>query len=85
MQVQRKVQLVAAAVLLNALVALSALTPRVAHATTCNPVSSCDFCPTSLATCNLYAPAGCTATSYTCVTGKLCGGAPYGVCDYQPT
>lgn len=83
MEAKRKIQFAAAAVLINGLIALSAFSPRIAQATSCSPFESCDFCPASLAVCNLYAPAGCTAVSFSCARG-LCENF-FGICNYQPT
>jgi hypothetical protein len=70
----RKIQLAAAAVVLNGLVALTAMSPDVAQANPCSPVFTCapmGSCG-SLALCNVIAPSGCTATGFQCVGGSGC-------------
>jgi hypothetical protein len=89
METKRKLQLSAAAVIANGLLALTAMSPRPALANPCSPNSSCDYVGTTcntgaaIARCNAYhAAPGCTATAATC--GSLCAivpgpGGPYAV------
>ena len=81
MNAQRKLQLGAAAVIANGLLAITMFAPRSALAVTCSDVNSC-LC--TISTCNRVAPPGCVATSFTC-TSSFCGPAkPVVTCHYTP-
>jgi hypothetical protein len=69
MDTRRKIQFGAAAVFANGILALAVLSPRVAQANPCSSFALCTgTCSQNLAAvCNHYAPAGCTATSETCM------------------
>jgi hypothetical protein len=84
MQTTRKLQLSAAAVIANALAALSATSPTIALANPCEPKTVCvpgATCPSALATnyCQTIASPGCTVTA---VTG--CTYAPSPSCSHPP-
>lgn len=70
MNAKRKIQLGAATVIANGLLALSLAAPNTALANPCSPwiksfpASACYVDPA--VTCQLYAPPGCTVTSATC-------------------
>lgn len=78
MELKRKLQLGAGAVILNCVMALSAVSPQTALASACQPkiVYGCG----SLAACQVYADPGCTAVSTECITFG-CGCQAY--CTYQ--
>jgi hypothetical protein len=67
--IYRKLQLSAAAVLVNGVVALASVAPASAQ-TGCGVLLLCNECPT-LSYCNELKP-GCTASSVTCTNGPLC-------------
>jgi hypothetical protein len=84
MEITRKLQLGAAAVIANGLLALTAMTPTPAFANPCNAVRKCG-CDMNLADCAAIAPPGCTATSVTCSIDTFCrppGLLPYTVCHF---
>jgi hypothetical protein len=75
MEIKRKIQFGAAAVIANSLLALSALAPLPALANPCaNQVVCPGSCPTNLSFCQLIAQPGCTATS------QICGSPGIGIC-----
>jgi hypothetical protein len=87
-----KIRLAAVAVTLNAVVAIVAMSPKSAVATTCNPVHDCLLlpgCPTQGAVnalCTRATPPGCTYKSGTCTLNPLiCGSQDpaFLVCQYQ--
>jgi hypothetical protein len=65
MDIKRKVQLGAAAVIANGVIALSALSPNVALANPCATQAFCGVCA-NLSFCQSAAKPGCTATSFVC-------------------
>ena len=89
MNTNRRFQLAAAAVLVNAAAALVLLSPRLAHATTCSPqelcvsTSQCYGDIQSLAICTQHAPPGCSVVEHTCL-GIVCGSGEQELfCTYQ--
>ena len=86
MKIQQRLQLGAAAVIANSLLALSIMSPRLAHAATCAPIGGCVHgCDAAQNYCASLTPTGCTLVSATCPTGT-CGGfiVPIHVtCTYQ--
>jgi hypothetical protein len=76
MNINRKIQLSAAAVIANGALALGLLSPGSALATTCGPIQSCDLLDfggglggcvaTEQQWCTNVAPAGCTYWHSTC-------------------
>jgi hypothetical protein len=83
-------QLITSAVIFGGALAITALGPKVAHATSCPPWQGCDNlrqCPTSTATCQQHVPPGCTFQSGVCFVQSSCSvltGYPYAVsCHYQ--
>jgi hypothetical protein len=86
MEIKRKVQLGALAVIANATLGLTMFYATPALANPCTEQFYCaGLCPANLNTCNSIAPAGCTATSDQCLSaGTACGGLPILVgCLYQ--
>ena len=85
-ETKRKVQLSAAVVIANGLLALGLLHPRVSLATSCPDEDTCGTCLSPpVAACNNVAPPGCTFLSATC-GGPVCFhniGTVH--CVYQPT
>jgi hypothetical protein len=78
MKTNRKLQLGAAVVFANGLLALMTLAPRPALANPCAEITDCAstfVCSNGLATCQHWAQSGCTATSFTC-TGGFCPVGP---------
>jgi hypothetical protein len=62
MQIRRRLQLGAAVVIANGLIAMSLMSPDVALANPCTAKRYCGGCPT-LSICQSIANPGCTATS----------------------
>jgi hypothetical protein len=83
MQTKQKLRLGAAAVILNGLMALSVVSPRIAHAQSCPPINMCHHCFTTLAQCQALAPPGCTAITFGCVVGGCGEGISLGTCTFQ--
>jgi hypothetical protein len=84
MLIRQKIQIGAAAVIANGLLALGL--PGAAFATTCSPIAlPCEPGCVTLANCQSIAPPGCTATNVTCLpTGTFCfGGLRENICQYQ--
>jgi hypothetical protein len=88
METKRKIQFGAAAVVANALLALSAMSPSPAFA---NPCAAKPLCLPGclnqqglLSVCQSVANPGCTVTSATC-SGGTCGPADFGIatCYYN--
>lgn len=80
MDINRKIQLVAGAVVANGLLALTVMSPSLALANPCAPkqicTPSCTIPPASnLKLCQNVAPPGCTATSFTCYYSNGCHAA----------
>jgi hypothetical protein len=90
MNTRRKIQLGAAAVILNGLGALAGMAPNTALANPCPPVTVNCGLPSCGATpdfpnfvCQIYAPPGCTVTSAICTYAGTCTD-PWGVeCRYD--
>ena len=89
MQSIRKLQLTAAGVAANSLVALTLLAPNHALAATCNPTEFCVPTPicenqgSAGAYCETQLPPGCTFNGSVCL-GESCGtGALKLVCEYE--
>jgi hypothetical protein len=85
MEIKRKIQIGAAAVVANGLMALAALQPRAALAVSCTDRGICG-CGYTLANCQAIAPPGCTATSLVCALNYSCGFAsmsPFTICRYS--
>lgn len=79
MRTHRKIQLTAAVVAANAIVALQLLSPEIANAAACTPGGGvfCDYTQACLggdaiAACTALAPAGCTSIQGVCIDGALC-------------
>jgi hypothetical protein len=74
MQSKRKLQFIASAVILNGVLALTAMAPRVALANPCAPITAClpntGVCGAAL--CAQLAQPGCTNTSHTCQVNAAC-------------
>lgn len=95
MDITRKIQLGAVTVVANGLLALGlTATPQTAHANPCAPqricgatTAQCMNQSTILTACTNAAPAGCTATSATCVGPSCAGSFPlvffYIDCNYN--
>jgi hypothetical protein len=79
MNVNRKIQLAAAAVIVNGVLALEILSPTTALAASCGPIDS-PCLPGSLATClsaglawcRTFTPPGCTFTGDECLGTSGC-------------
>jgi hypothetical protein len=72
METKRKLQLGAAAAVVNGILALT-MSPSPALATSCGPIDECIpatlSCPSvGAAQCQSYVPPGCSYESYTCTT-----------------
>jgi hypothetical protein len=83
----RKLQLLAAAVTVNGLLALTLMSPQVAEAASCGSVTGCY--PSVACYVPQYActpPAGCQFVSATCGTPCYQGPVPYFMmtCNYAP-
>jgi hypothetical protein len=83
----RKIQLLAAAVIVNGLLALTLMSPQEAQAASCSPVTACS--PAIACSLPQYAcqpPAGCQLLSVTC--GAICSTWPvsqaYVTCNFAP-
>jgi hypothetical protein len=77
METKRKLQLGALAVIVNGFAVIGGLSPEVAQANPCSPVSACSpprVCMNQAQYCADIAPAGCTATSSTCEIADECSG-----------
>jgi hypothetical protein len=82
MQRNRKLQVTAAVVMANGLLAIGLLSPRLALANPCAEQIVCTC--VSLAYCQSIAKPGCTATSNSCVPGLVqCAGLPTTFCFYN--
>jgi hypothetical protein len=81
METKRKLQIGAAAVIANGLVALTVMSPRPALANPCSPKTVCGW-PSATCAANAHtvcvnnAPPGCTVTSATC--SGICAVIPPG-------
>jgi hypothetical protein len=83
MVTKRRLQLGAAAVIVNGLLALSAMAPTPAVAASCTTQLFCGFCG-NLSFCQAHAQPGCTATSGTCAgTGGCPPSHVWTICQYQ--
>ena len=83
----RKVQLLAAAVIVNGIVALAALSPQEAHAAACGSTTSCAASLACLVMEQICVPpSGCQFVGGTC--GEACGSWPVQrqmlTCNYAP-
>ena len=74
MDIKRRLQVGAAAVIANSLLALIAMSPNTALANPCAPKTACLGACGGQATafCNFNNPPGCTSTSLTCTPGQGC-------------
>jgi hypothetical protein len=76
-QLKRKVQVASLVVIANGMLALTALSPRVAQANPCTSSTTCGTaynCANGLSLCQELAQPGCTATSFTCAYHADCSG-----------
>lgn len=93
MEIKKKIQLGAATVMVNGVLALFALNPSAALATSCGPVQYCGttappgMCfPSLISFCQSNTPSGCTYASTTCTTTNCQNTPPlvlnYFICNY---
>jgi hypothetical protein len=69
MEIKRRLQLGAVAVIANGLLSLMVMAPREAQANPCASINQCvtgNSCTNWTALCQQLAPSGCTVTSFTC-------------------
>jgi hypothetical protein len=88
MKTHRKLQIGAAVVMANGLIALSAVSPTAAVANPCATYAACFVsCPANTAQfCQSIAPSGCTVTSSSCFVSQLfppCPGLAWVSCRYD--
>ena len=89
MEIKRKLQLGAIAVIANGLLALTLAAPKNAFAGSCNPYAFCfTSCPSQTVQnelCGYYEPPGCTVASTACAYSSACAGEDEGLTPYYIT